>query len=199
MPKIIFLFLGELVIQGGVNIVGFTVNFAFITTQTTITTTKIVTHIIGGAKVITTQVGAVVQLNEANQCITLEPADENQACLVNPEACTDGFTVTWKAQFSEFIENTVYLSQSENGLGEGLSLKYEMGVLRAVLRTKTEEWFVALPELNTNEWYDFEFAWKQDSGLIVHANNVILGSVAAGIARAVPADVINIQGLSIGR
>ena len=83
--------------------------------------------------------------------------------------------------------------------GVGFSLAYRMGALRAVMRTQTTEWFLTLPTLDLGVWYNMEFAWSLQSGLIIHANNNPLGVSAIGVARAVVAVNIETTVLRIGR
>ena len=95
--------LGEIIIEGAV---GVQINFGFIGIQTTIVTITTTTTIIGGAIVVPTPVGPAVELIQPEQCITVEPAAD-QACMLNPEECAEGFTVVWNAMFTGFVEDTV--------------------------------------------------------------------------------------------
>ena len=74
-----------------------------------------------------------------------------------------------------------------------------MGALRAVMRTRTHEWFLTLPVLDIDVWYTIEFAWSSTDGFSVHANNIPLVAAVEGVTRAVDATEIQTAHLRIGR
>ena len=91
------------------------------------------------------------------------------------------------------------ISNSDGDDGIGFNLAYRMGALRAVMRTQTTEWFLTLPTLDLDVWYNMEFAWSLEGGFSIHANNNPLASSVTGITRAVAAVQVQTTALRIGR
>ena len=164
---------GGIVIPGGVVIGGFNINFGFLGTQTIIVTITTTTTIIGGVIAIPTPIGPAMQLVRGDQCISIESAAD-QTCMHNPDLCTDGFTVVWTIMFREF-HDAVFISNTGGPDGVGFSLFYKQRALRAVMKTQSTVWYVALPDLQVNTWYNVELAWSVTDGLKIHANNLLLG------------------------
>ena len=100
--------------------------------------------------------------------------------------------------FDEFSD-AVFISNAGGEDGVGFSLVYRQGALRAIMKTEDMVWFLALPHLQVNTWYNMEFAWKADEGLTVHANNLLLGNSAMGVAREVPAARLVTGPIHVGR
>ena len=106
-------------------------------------------------------------------------------CFGDLEKCRHGITGSMWANFRKFENNMFYFSN-----GNGVKLYHRNGRLYFVLQTTGgQEWEVAIPDLNLNQWYFLEYTWHPMKGLRVYINNRLVGYQQG--ARAIPQSQIN--------
>ena len=102
------------------------------------------------------------------------------SCFGDLEKCRHGLTGSMWANFRKFENNMFYFSN-----GNGVKLFHRNGRLYFTLQQPSgQQWEVAIPNLDLNQWYFLEYSWHPERGLQIYINNRLVGYQTA--PRAIP-------------
>ena len=89
-------------------------------------------------------------------------------CLMDPDQCTHGLTITFSLKFSRLEEDMYVLSNcGDEEDGTGIAMYYRRRRLYFTLTTRSREWTVYLKhsDIDQGQYQQFEVTWSGQAGL----------------------------------
>ena len=116
-----------------------------------------------------------IQINSTTQYIQFGQHENN--CLIKPDSCLHGLTISFTIKFDRFEENTYFFtSGGQLPDGVGLAVIYRFGKIQFILTTVTQSWFIncGKNQVRPNQFHTIMVSWQMNIGLEVFVNNVLI-------------------------
>ncbi|XP_060579493.1 uncharacterized protein LOC132736386 isoform X3 [Ruditapes philippinarum] len=116
-----------------------------------------------------------ILINSSTQYIEFGSHENN--CLIKPDSCLHGLTISFTIKFHKFEENTYFFtSGGQLPDGVGLAVIYRFGKIQFILTTVTQSWFINCGKnhVRPNQFHTIMVSWQVNIGLEVFVNNILI-------------------------